>query len=256
MPIFLISKKNANSVLRNDVGYTPMKRRGESRAWVILWSYINRHTLKLRKTNHVFVALAGSQDKRPKKPTGITHDAWNMWNGCCSEVRANTEPWERFVKTILFQLWLEKLKSRFRGSQTQRFCPECLQHFSQNCDLNRSSSTSYVYIFSSATVVISNFSNNTRRKRTRDDQAKFLEWQQNRETILRQRHGPDSYLHRDDRWDKFVQEYYAETPVKDETTSVLKCRQNFQFTDKPIKVDLEFYVDLGFVLFLKAALKF
>lgn len=147
-------------MLRNDVGYTPMKRRGESRAWVILRSHINRHTLKLRKTNHVFVALAGSQNKRPKKPTGITHDAWNMLNGCCSEVHANREPWEKFVKTILFQLWLEKLKSSLRGSQMQRFCPEHLQHFSQNCDLNRSSSTSYVYIFSTATVVIRNFSNN------------------------------------------------------------------------------------------------
>lgn len=137
-----------------------MKRRGESRAWVTLWSHINRHTLKLRKTNHVFVALAGSQDKRPKKPTGITHDAWNMLNGCCSEVHANIEPWGKFVKTILLQLWLEKLKSSFRGSQEQRFCPEFLQHFSQNCDLNRSSSTSYVYIFSTAIVVISKFSNN------------------------------------------------------------------------------------------------
>lgn len=160
MPIFLISKKNANSVLRKDVGYTPMKQRGESRAWVILWSDINRHTLKLRKTNQVFVALAGSQDKRPKEPTEITHDAWNMLNGCCSEVHANTEPWEKFVKTILFQLWLEKLKSSLRGSQMQRVWPECLPQFSQNCDLNRSSSTSYVCIFSTATIVIGNFSKN------------------------------------------------------------------------------------------------
>lgn len=137
-----------------------MEQRGESRAWVILWSHINRHTLKLRKTNHVFVALAGSQDRQPKKHTGITHDAWNMLNGCFSEVPANTEPWERFVETILFQPWLEKLKSSLRGSQMQRFCPECLQHYSQNCDLNRSSTTISVYIFSTATVVISNFSNN------------------------------------------------------------------------------------------------
>lgn len=231
-----------------------MKQRGESRAWVILRSHINRHTLKLRKTNHVFVALAGSQNKRPKKPTGITHDAWNMLNGCCSEVHANREPWEKFVKTILFQLWLEKLKSSLRGSQMQRFCPEHLQHFSQNCDLNRSSSTSYVYIFSTATVVIRNFSNNALGGKGQE-MIKLNFWSDNRtETTLRQRHGPESYLHRDDRWDKFVQEHYAETDVRHEITSVLKCRSNFQFTDKSI--DLGFDVDLGFVSFVKVALKF
>lgn len=64
-------------------------------------SHINRHTLKQRKTNHVSVALAGSQYKRPKKPTGITRDAWNMLNGCYSEVRANTEPWRQICRASI-----------------------------------------------------------------------------------------------------------------------------------------------------------
>lgn len=55
----------------------------------------------------------------------------------------------KFVNTILFQLWLENIKISLRGSLMQGFFLDHLQQipqFSQNYDLNRISNTYYLYI--------------------------------------------------------------------------------------------------------------
>jgi len=53
---------------------------------------------------------------------------------------------------------------------------------------------------------------------------------------------------------QFVQEHHAEADVKAGIVSVLKGREDFRCIERSIKVRYD--VDLGFVFFVKVALKF